>query len=29
VTYLIVHVQSHDTPRVAPHHQEVYLTKAE
>lgn len=29
VTYLIVHVQSHDTPRVAPHHQEVYLTKGE
>jgi len=29
VTYLIVHVQSLDTPRVAPHHQEVYLTKAE
>lgn len=29
VTYLVTHVQSRDTPRVAPHHQEVYLTRAE
>lgn len=29
VTYLIVHVQTHDAPRAAPHHQEVYLTTAE
>ncbi len=29
LTYMIVHVQSHDTPRASPHHQEVYLTRAE
>lgn len=29
VAYMIVHVQTHDTPRASPHHQEVYLTRAE
>lgn len=29
VSYMIAHVQTHDTPRAAPHHQEVYLTRAE
>lgn len=28
-TYLIVHVQVYDAPGAAPHHQEVYLTRAE
>lgn len=27
--YRIVHVKTYDTPAVSPHHQEVYLTRAE
>lgn len=28
-TYRIVHVHAYDTPAASPHHQEVYLTRAE